>query len=85
MGGAAGLGGLIMNGGGAPPGEMNPALFQSMMSNSMMQNMMQQVMSNPEMLRTIINSNPLLSQMAVGHHKTTDKRLKGTVFLSPSL
>lgn len=69
-GGAPGLGGTASDnaasGLGADfPGGMNPQLFQSLMSNNTVQSLMQELMANPELLRSMIQSNPFLNQLAV--------------------
>mmetsp|Transcript_13483 Transcript_13483/g.28849 ORF Transcript_13483/g.28849 Transcript_13483/m.28849 type:complete len:530 (+) Transcript_13483:163-1752(+) len=62
LGGLAGLGGL----GGMPGmgGMANPQeALQMLQQNPAMQNMMRSLMSNPQFLETMINSNPMLRQM----------------------
>ncbi|EAY13196.1 Ubiquitin family protein [Trichomonas vaginalis G3] len=59
----AGLGGLGGMGGmpGMNPYNMDPSQISAMMNNPFVQNMMNQVMENPEMLRQMLDSNPMIA------------------------
>lgn len=69
MGGSGGFGGFDMNsmggmGGMGGLGGMNPQMAQQMMQNPQFRAMAQNLLANPEALRNMISSNPMLSQMA---------------------
>lgn len=70
MGGMGGLGGFDMNsmggmgGGMGGMGGLNPQMAQQMMQNPQFRAMAQNLLSNPDALRNMISSNPMLSQMA---------------------
>ncbi|KAJ2766599.1 hypothetical protein IWQ56_003661, partial [Coemansia nantahalensis] len=59
MGGTGGMGG--MSGMDFMP-QMTPEMLEQMYSNPMVQQMMQQVSSNPELMRSMVESNPALQQ-----------------------
>jgi hypothetical protein len=46
-------------------GSMNPQFLQSLMSTPVIQSVMQEIMANPEVLPSIIQTNPFLNQVAV--------------------
>lgn len=45
-------------------GSMNPQFLQSLMSTPVIQSVMQEIMANPEVLPSIIQTNPFLNQVA---------------------
>ncbi|KAJ2779148.1 hypothetical protein H4R18_004179 [Coemansia javaensis] len=64
MDGLAGLGGL--GGMGGMP-QMSPEALEQMYSNPMVQQMMAQMAANPELLRTMVENNPMLQQQVPPH------------------
>ena len=66
MGGMGGFGGG-MGGFGGGMGGMDPNTISQMMQNPMVQQMMTQMMSNPDYVNNMINSNPMLSQMVAAN------------------
>ncbi|KAJ2757270.1 hypothetical protein GGI19_000204 [Coemansia pectinata] len=69
LGGLGGMGGLgdmasMFGGGGMGGGmpQMSPEMMDQMYSNPMVQQMMAQLSSNPDLLRSMIESNPMIQQ-----------------------
>lgn len=46
--------------------DLNPQTAAALLNNPMVQEMMQQIANNPQLLRDIVGSNPLLQPMMVG-------------------
>eukprot|EP00197_Chlamydomonas_leiostraca_P015521 CAMPEP_0202867466 /NCGR_PEP_ID=MMETSP1391-20130828/9451_1 /ASSEMBLY_ACC=CAM_ASM_000867 /TAXON_ID=1034604 /ORGANISM="Chlamydomonas leiostraca, Strain SAG 11-49" /LENGTH=315 /DNA_ID=CAMNT_0049547513 /DNA_START=22 /DNA_END=966 /DNA_ORIENTATION=+ len=61
--GPAGLGGMGLGGDPFTGGMMNPEAMQAMMSSPMMQSML----NNPELLRSMMQSNPMVQQLMERH------------------